>query len=147
MSPSCLLFSAPVFMSLVSIWCSSQSTRGAASSQSHLEDSQKDWGFSLSFPQGLMFLGGDSSSFLLYSLGTLVFPFMPPNVVARGHYLLFSSPCRERWLLKMKQSFVGKNCSAVCCSVRWGLLARAGGENPVCWAFPVLFSQLRESEV
>ena len=45
-------------------------------------------------------------------------PRFPPNAVTCGHYGLFSSPCRERWLLKMKQSFVGKACFAVCWSVR-----------------------------
>lgn len=45
-------------------------------------------------------------------------PSFPPNAVTCGHRGLFSSPCRERWLLKMKQSFVGKACFAVCWSVR-----------------------------
>lgn len=116
--PSCLLFSASAFTSLISIWCSSQSTQEAASSHSHLEYSQRELGFSLSCPSGIDVLGRDSSPFLLYSLGTLVSPFIPPNAVIRDQYWLFSSFCRERWLLKTRQSFVGKSCFTVCCSVR-----------------------------
>lgn len=118
MFPSCLLFSASAFTSLISIWCSSQSTQEAASSHSHLEYSQRELGFSLSCPSGIDILGRDSSPFLLYSLGTLVSPFIPPNAVIRDQYWLFSSFCRERWLLKTRQSFVGKSCFTVCCSVR-----------------------------